>query len=297
MHLSSRLSFSLLGGSAAVSLLFAMYQASLEMHTLRDEVQKQSLVLAESQRRAAERLLVASSADDLQTHVDQFHNEEELVASRCTCDGKGVSDHIQHDVRGGDARAVIKSLRTSHVQGEFLRRPDLSLHVLALPISTEKRLLGAIAIFHKVGFTGALLWRQVRASMVQTLLIVGLTLLLIRRSVGTHLHRITQWLGDAYAGEAPSHGELPKEAIFQPLAYEVTRLATSLNEARGCRRRGSVTRHRTNALDTRAPACLSAEKAEGEPAVRYLEPRALRAQLPRKLDGLEDSPERSGNST
>jgi hypothetical protein len=57
--------------------------------------------------------------------------------------------------------AVIKSLQTGHVQGEFLRQADLSLHVLALPISAEARLLGAIAIFHKVGFTGALLWAAI----------------------------------------------------------------------------------------------------------------------------------------
>jgi hypothetical protein len=79
MRFSSRLVLSLLGGVAAISLIFAIYQAALEMHSLRDEVEKQSLVLAESQRRTAEQLLLASSADDLQTHVDQFRSQEQLA--------------------------------------------------------------------------------------------------------------------------------------------------------------------------------------------------------------------------
>jgi len=233
MHFSNRLILSLLGGVAAVSLTFAIYQAALEMHALRDGVQKQSLVLAESQRRAAEQLLLASSTDDLQTHVDQFQNQEDL-AGVALYDARGKPLAITSTMTYVQVTptAVIKSLKTGHVQGEFLRQANLSLHVLALPIMAETRLLGAIAVFTKVGFTKALLWRLARMSAVQTLLIVGVTLVLIRRSVGTHLHRITQWLRDAHAGKTPPNGELPKEAMFQPLAYEVTRLATSLSEAR-----------------------------------------------------------------
>ena len=233
MHVSNRLSLFLLGGVAAVSLVFAVYQATFELHTLRDEAQRQSLVLAESQRHTAERLLLQSASEDLQTHVDQFQNQEQLAGiAFYDATGKTLAITSGMTFVQETPSAVIKSLQTRHVQGEFLGRSDRSLHVLALPISAEARLLGAIAIFRRVGFTGALLWRQARTSVIQTLLIVGVTLLLIRWSVGTHLHRITQWLRDTHAGKAPPHGELPKEAMFQPLAYEVTRLATSLNEAR-----------------------------------------------------------------
>ena len=79
MHLSSRLNLCLLGGVAAVSMMFAMYQAVWEMHTLRDEVQRQALVLAESQRHFVEQLLDSGSARDLQTFVDQFRNHERLA--------------------------------------------------------------------------------------------------------------------------------------------------------------------------------------------------------------------------
>jgi len=139
MHLSSRLSFFLLGGVAAVSLVFAVYQATFELHTLRDEVQRQSLVLAESQRHAAERLLLSSSAEELQTHVDQFQNQEQL-AGIAFYDATGKPLAITSGMRfvQETPAAVIKSLQTLHVQAEFLSKPDRSLHVLVLPISTQK---------------------------------------------------------------------------------------------------------------------------------------------------------------
>jgi hypothetical protein len=48
---------SLFGGVAVVSMLFGLYQAAAEMHAMRAEVQRQALVLAESQQRAAEQVL------------------------------------------------------------------------------------------------------------------------------------------------------------------------------------------------------------------------------------------------
>src|SRR6516164_963524 len=125
MHLSSRLSLFLLGGVAAVSLVFAVYQANLELHTLRDEVQRQSLVLAESQRRAAERLLLTGSAEDLQRHVDQFQNQGQL-AGMALYDATGNALAITSSMTFAQETpsAVIKSLQTGRVQAEFLPRSD-----------------------------------------------------------------------------------------------------------------------------------------------------------------------------
>src|SRR6516225_3757066 len=115
MHFSRRLIFSLLGAVAVVSLMFSTYQAALEMHALRDEVQKQSLVLAESQKRTAEQLLLSNSADDLQSHVDQFQNQEQL-AGIALYDASGKPLAITSTMRYVQATpaAVIKSLQTEH---------------------------------------------------------------------------------------------------------------------------------------------------------------------------------------
>ncbi|HLK48468.1 MAG TPA: trehalose-6-phosphate synthase [Bryobacteraceae bacterium] len=234
MHLSSRLNFALLGGVAAVSMLFSAYQAVWEMHTLRDEVQRQALVLAESQQRIVEGLLENGSHSDLQGFADQFQNHERLR-------GVGIYDPLggalavtskMTPVIGTAPNAVLRALETHKVRGQFFNEAGIAMHVLALPISSHNRLLGAVAVFHNVGYTGSPVWRQAFSSLAQTLLIVGITLLVIRWSVGKHLHKMTEWLRDLRAGRASLDAGLPKEEIFQPLASEVTRLATSLNEAR-----------------------------------------------------------------
>ena len=61
---------------------------------------------------------------------------------------------------------------------------------------------------------------------------VGVTLLVVRWSMGKALRRMAQWLRDLRIGNGSTASELPKEGIFQPLASEVTRLAFSLKSAR-----------------------------------------------------------------
>ena len=233
MHLSNRLNLCLLGGVAAVSMIFAMYQAVWEMHTLRDEVARQALVLAESQRSFVEQLLENGSIRDLQAFVDQFKNHERL-AGIAVYDATGKAMAITSSMPrylGPAPTAVTRSLQTGRARGEFFRQSGTPMHVLAYPVAGA-RLLGAIAVFHNVGYTGAPLWRQGLTSVAQTFLIVGITLLLIRWSFGTPMKRMTQWLRDLHSGKPTADGDIPKEEIFQPLASEVTRLATSLNEAR-----------------------------------------------------------------
>src|SRR5256885_15191949 len=66
----------------------------------------------------------------------------------------------------------------------------------------------------------------------QIRLIAGIPILIVRWSLGKPMQKMAQWLRDLHTGGASLAGELPKEEIFQPLATEVTRLATSLNTAR-----------------------------------------------------------------
>jgi trehalose 6-phosphate synthase len=93
-------------------------------------------------------------------------------------------------------------------------------------------MLGAIGIVHDIAFIGTSVWRHALTSVAQTLLIVALTLLIVRWSLGRPLRHMAQWLRDLRTGDASAGGKPPKEAFFQPLASEMAHLATSLNAAR-----------------------------------------------------------------
>jgi HAMP domain-containing protein len=153
MHLSYRLVLSLLLAVAAVSTVFAIYQAEEDMHAMKAAVDHQAVVLAESQRRAVER-------------TEQY----------------------------------------------------------------------AVPADRRIGYLPPHVWRHAAMSVVQALLIVGITLLIVRWSLGQPLRHMAQWLRDLRTGALAGDGKLPKEGLFGPLSNEVNWLASSLNVARAAAR-------------------------------------------------------------
>src|SRR5438105_1234672 len=81
MRLSLRLMLSLIAGVTAVSLVFVTYQTEVGAKALRDEVQRQALVLAESQQRSIEPLLQSGDYSELQAIVDQLQDHERLAGA------------------------------------------------------------------------------------------------------------------------------------------------------------------------------------------------------------------------
>ncbi len=238
MRLSYRLILSLIAGITAVSLVFALYQGRLEMRSLKDEVQRQALILAESQQKLVEPLVESASYGDLQTVVDRFQNHERL-AGVAVYDAHGQPLAITAGLASrlsSTPTAVRLSIQGQSGRGEFFRLGDEPMNVFALPLRAETGVIGAIAIFHNVAYIDArrtAVWRHALDTVAaQTLLIVCITLLILRWSLGKPLQKMTQWLRDMRTGDAPIDGALPREVMFQPLATEFTRLATSLNQAR-----------------------------------------------------------------
>jgi trehalose-6-phosphate synthase len=234
MHLSQRLMFSLFCGVAAVSMAFAAYQVQAEMHALRDEVQRQAIVLAESQQGPVEQILATGSPRELQALVDQYRNRGHL-AGMAVYDGTGTTLAITSDLASGPAAtpaAVARTLQTGRSGGDYFHMRGHRMHVFALPLSHDGHRMGAIAVFHDVAFIEAPVWRHALTGVVQTLLIFGLTLLIVHLSLGKPLRHMTQWLRDLRTGSISGGGRPPKEKIFHSLTSELTQLATSLHAAR-----------------------------------------------------------------
>jgi trehalose-6-phosphate synthase len=242
MRLSQRLILSLVGGVTAVSLVVAMYQAGAEMHALRDDVQRHALILAESQQRSAETLLKTGSTSDLQTMVDKFQNDER-VAGVAVYDVNGhplaITSGLASRLRGTPA-VVTQAMQGSWGRGQFLRLNGEPMYIFALPLRAGTHANGAVAILYDVGYFGsrrAAIWRHALTSVAaQTLLIVCITVLVVRWTLGKPLRRMAHWLRDVRTGKASPDGELPKTEMFDPITSEVARLATSLHAARAAAR-------------------------------------------------------------
>src|SRR5260370_39647403 len=92
----------------------------------------------------------------------------------------------------------------------------------------------ALAIYHAAAYIDtrtAALWRRALLGLaVQTIVIFAITLLSVRFSVRRPVRHMTQWLHDLRSGKIA--GTVTPAGDFEPLAREVTQLATSLTAAR-----------------------------------------------------------------
>jgi trehalose 6-phosphate synthase len=234
MHLNQRLMFSLFCGVAAVSMAFAVYQVQAEMHALRDEIQRQAIVLADSQQGPVEQILATGSSRELQALVDQYSNRGNLAGMAVYDDGGNalaITSGLAPDVAAPPA-AVFRAVQTGRGREDYFQSRRRRMHIFALPLNRDGRIMGAIAVFHDVAFTDAPVWRHALASMVQTLLIVGVTLLIVHWSLGRPLHHMALWLRDLRTGGISGGGRPPKGTIFRSLTSELKQLATSLHAAR-----------------------------------------------------------------
>jgi len=230
MRLSHRLIVSL----TAVSMVFSIYQVEEEMRALKNDVERQARVLAESQQPAVEHVIQGGSAQDLQALVDHFRNHDRL-AGMVIYDGEAKPLAITSGLAAlleGTPAAVKNAVQTGRSQGEFFHSNSGAMHVFALPLIADTHTVAAIGIYHNVAFIEAPVRRHVLTGVAQILLIVSITLLVVRSSVGKPLRHMAQWLRDLRIGNASATGELPKEGMFQPLTSEVARLASSLKVAR-----------------------------------------------------------------
>ncbi|HEY9140997.1 MAG TPA: trehalose-6-phosphate synthase [Bryobacteraceae bacterium] len=234
MQLNRRLMVSLLGGVAAVSLGFAVFQAKAEMQALQGEVRRQASVLAEGQRRPVELALESGSTLDLEVLVDRFENQDHL-AGMAVYDEHGRALAITPGLRSrlqATPAAVVSALDAGEARAQLFRLGDQPMDVFAVPLHAAGRASGALAIFHRVAFIAVPVLRHAITSVAQTVLIVCLTLLIVRWNLGKPVQHLTEWLRDLRTGRAGPGATLPKEGMFQPLANEVAQMATSLNAAR-----------------------------------------------------------------
>jgi len=254
MRLTVRLNLFLIFGVTLVSLLFALYQVQSERSGLRRDLERQTSEEADTLARSAAPLVERHSIRELQALANRFENHERLA---------GVAIYDQHGVALAVTSNLAQELAASNVirpewastgGGAFFRVDGRPMHVYELPLRVDSGVIGAIAIFHDtayIGARGSATWQHALASVVvQTVLIVCVTLLVLRWGIGKPLQRMTEWLRDQRNSPSPVLPELPESDALQPLTREVTRLASTLHAARAAAEHEARLRDRAESLWT-----------------------------------------------
>jgi trehalose 6-phosphate synthase len=238
---------------AVVSLLFAWYQVRTERRVLRSELSRRAEILGEALQEGVEPWLNKAPDKNLQRLVERFGEREHL---------KGVAVYD----RGGKALAITPGIATifqnwpeevkisadkDQIHDQFVSKDGrdeaemgdlLALHIHAVPLHRNNgELAGALALFHDTTYIDVQVAHTLRDSLVnalvQTILIAGLALILVRWTFMRPIKSTAHWLRTMRTGGVNGTKpplELPEGQgeIFDQLHREVTHLARDLNTAR-----------------------------------------------------------------
>jgi trehalose-6-phosphate synthase len=237
---------------AVVSGLFAWYQVRTERRVLRNDLSRRAEILGEALQESVEPLLDRAPDRNLQRLVERF-GEREHLKGVAVYDAEGKPLAITPGIASifQEWPDTVKSAAgKNQEQDEFVREErfdktgdevTLALHIHAVPLQQNGEPAGALALFHDTSYIDVQVAHTLRDSLVnalvQTFLITGLALLLVRWTFMRPLRRTAHWLrtlrtGGVHGAKAPPAFPKGQGEIFDQLHQEVTHLAHDLNTAR-----------------------------------------------------------------
>jgi len=232
---------------AVVSLLFAGYQVRSERRILRNDLSRRSEILAESLQESVERVLDRGQERSLQRLVERYGQREHLrgiaiydTSGRTLAITPGLSPILP--VRPAPA---IRATQNGAGAAEFLTaeqvrtQPDADakpMHVYALPLHRNDEVAGALVLIHDTSYIDKQVAHTLRdallTALIQTSLITGLALLLVRWTFTGPLNRTATWIRALRTSHVNPPPPPLKHEIMDQLHHEVTHLARDLHSAR-----------------------------------------------------------------
>jgi trehalose-6-phosphate synthase len=236
MRTTLRLVLPLIISVAVVSLLFAGYQVRTQRRMLRSDLSRRAEILGDSLQESVEQLLDKGSDKGLQRLVDRFGQREHLKGV-ALYDPSGaviaITPALDSQFHARPAIAVKAAQQDAGV-GEFVRNQPV--HIYALAVHRNDQAAGTLVVFHDTTYIDEQVSHTMRDSLlnagVQTVLIAGLALLLVRMTLTGPLTRTANWLRNLRTGETQAQGNLPQGPLFEQIHKEVTHLARDLKDAR-----------------------------------------------------------------
>lgn len=239
MKITVRLIVFLMAIITMVVSAFTFFQARHEKNVMMDELDRRSIVLAESLQESVEPLLDGPKQKELARIVEKFGNRERLAGIAIYGENKtpvAMTKSLSESIT--DPPADVESiLSASQSKSRFLTdSKSRLLHVYLSPIRSPNNIPAVLALFHRADHIAErmkTIWQQgFFRWLIQAFLISLGTVLIIRWNIMAPLYNAADWMKGLRLGlHDHSSTPLPKD-IFGPLAKEVTHLTASLVSAR-----------------------------------------------------------------
>ncbi len=242
MRTTLKLVLPLITSVALVSLLFAAYQVRKERRNLRNDLSRRAELLAESLQESIQPLFEKNERNSekaMQRVVDRFAQREHM---------KGIAVYeangnltVMTSTLGNNFKqipgAAQKALTTDAGHGEFTQIAESPMYLYALPLERNGKAAGSLLVIYEAGFIDSRVLLTLRdallSALLETLLVSGLALVLVRWTFLDPLKRTSQWLRKLRAGETDTpESSLPQGELFEQIQKEVKHLARDLGAAR-----------------------------------------------------------------
>jgi trehalose 6-phosphate synthase len=198
-------------------------------------------VLAESLQEATDPLFEKnerSSDKSMQRVVDRFAQREHMKGIAIyEADGhlRAMTSSLGEEFKDAPETAK-RSIQKNAAHGDFTAVNDAPVYLYAVPLQRAGKTAGALLVIFETSYINFRVLLTVRdallTALLETLLISGLALILVRVTFLDPLKRTAKWLRTLRAGETQIPASLPQGEIFDQLNKEMTHLARDLGAAR-----------------------------------------------------------------
>jgi len=221
----------------SVSLLYGFYQVRLERRNLRNDLSHRSAVFAENLQENLESTPARATDRNLSHLVEKYGQREHLLGV-AVYDNSGKAIAITHDLSPDFASqppVAARAAATNKEAAEF-RDTDEPVQLYAVPLHRDGEPAGSLLVVYDSNYIQTRIMHSIRDSLlstlIQTLLITGLALFLVRWAFTSPLANTAKWLRSlrAYPSDVPAAP--PQGEMFDQIHAEARHLARDLSSAR-----------------------------------------------------------------
>jgi hypothetical protein len=259
---------------ALVSLLFAAYQVRSQRKNLRSDVSRRAELLAESLQESIQPSFEKNDRNSeraMQKVVDRFAQREHMKGIAVYESGGNlvVMTSTLGEAYKHEPSVASRSMQHNAGQGEFTSIADVPIFLYAMPLQRADKAAGALLVIFDTSFIDSRVLLTLRdallSALLETLLISGLALVLVRWTFLDPLKRTAKWLRTLRSGEIQMPVSLPQGEIFDQLNKEVTHLARDLGAARAAAAEEAQLRETHASVWTAERLRISCRAAKGKP--------------------------------
>ncbi len=241
MKITFRLVVSLVLAVGLVAFAFSFFQVREERIRLTSELERRSVILAESLQESVIPLVTSGSSGKLNRIVQRFGNRERLQGI-AVYDSRGLvlASTADHEPQiPGPAPQAVNVLTEGQPAGRFVHAGNRRIYLYTSPLLLEEETIGVLTLFHDASYIDVRLqeiWKHnLIRFLILSVLVAAITLIVVRWSITGPIAQMAGWIKDLRTGKTKDvkPAVLPKmDPVLDPLISEVNRMAKSLAVAR-----------------------------------------------------------------